>query len=372
MSSEVAALPRVEKQLPGPWGLPLLGNIFQLGAAPHETFIQMARKYGDVFQICIGSRPVLVLNGYDTIRQALVKQGVDFAGRPDLTSSRCVNNILGSSLAFTSYSEGWELHRKITESTLRHFTSGSQLRSVGARISKEAKALTDIWTVQFDKDNHGNRCKNGPFDILKLSVSNVMYSYMFSKCHSLDDQKLLDFVAMSDNFSKAIGSGNPADFIPWMRPFSKKIFDNFERMIQDYKTWFGKDISDHTSKYQAESEANILDYMITVNRKMDPNEMKRLQLTERMVVNTVYDMFGAGFETISALLQWTIALMIIYPDVQREIQKELDEVVGRDLLPLRVWSRSITRYRVLPPGDNSNLLSGTNDHPPQHNERYWT
>ena len=323
----------VSKALPGPWGVPVLGNILQLGSAPHETFMKMADKYGDVFQIHIGSRPVVVLNGYDTIRQALVKQGVDFAGRPDLTSTRCMNTILGSTLAFTSYSEGWKMHRKITESSVRHFTSGRQLSSVGACISKEAQALIDVWTVHFNKDNKGKDTKNGPFDILKLSVSNVMYSYMFSKSHSLDDQKLLDFVAMSDNFSKAIGTGNPADFMPWMKPFSKKIFDNFEKMMYDYKSWFGADITKHTKEYKSESESNILDYLITMNRRMDPEDKERLHLTEETIVNTVYDVFGAGFETVSALLQWTIAIMIMYPDVQREIQKELDEVVGRDRVP---------------------------------------
>ncbi|XP_038069231.1 cytochrome P450 1A5-like [Patiria miniata] len=324
------------KVLPGPWGLPLLGNILQLGTAPHVTLKEMARKYGDVFQIRIGSRPVVVLNGYQAIRQALVKQSIDFAGRPDLSSTRSIQDIFGSTLAFSTHGEGWKLQRKITHSTLRHFTSGSQLSSVGARISREALDLIEAWTSQPEKNNsvsEGVQSKRHPFNILKLSVSNVMYSYIFGRRHTLDDQKLLDFIDMSDAFSEAIGTGNPADFMPWLRHFSGRIHDRFVRMLREYKDWFGKDIADHIHKYEEDSEANILDYLITVCRRTDQEKMERLGLSEEIITSSVHDMFGAGFDTMSAALKWAVALMIIHPDVQRELQAEIDAVIGRDRYP---------------------------------------
>lgn len=39
----------------GPRGLPIIGNLHQLGTEPHKTFMQMKKKYGDIFSIKFGS-----------------------------------------------------------------------------------------------------------------------------------------------------------------------------------------------------------------------------------------------------------------------------------------------------------------------------
>ncbi|KAG5831420.1 hypothetical protein ANANG_G00303540 [Anguilla anguilla] len=99
---------------PGPFPWPVIGNAAQLGSAPHLYFSRMAQKYGEVFQIKLGSRAVVVLNG-DAIRTALIKKGADFAGRPDFTSFQFVSN--GKSMAFGNYSDWWKAHRKIAQTT---------------------------------------------------------------------------------------------------------------------------------------------------------------------------------------------------------------------------------------------------------------
>lgn len=69
---------------PGPRGFPLVGSIFSLGRNPHLTFMEMAKKYGDVFTINLAGQNVLVVNGFEAVREALVKQSTIFAGRPHL------------------------------------------------------------------------------------------------------------------------------------------------------------------------------------------------------------------------------------------------------------------------------------------------
>ncbi|XP_017600836.1 PREDICTED: cytochrome P450 1A4-like, partial [Corvus brachyrhynchos] len=67
---------------PGPRGYPMVGNLLELRKDTHLALTRLSRQYGDVMEVRIGTRPVLVLSGLDTIRQALVKQGEDFMGRP--------------------------------------------------------------------------------------------------------------------------------------------------------------------------------------------------------------------------------------------------------------------------------------------------
>lgn len=46
-------------------------------------FLSQLRKiYGNVYSIFLGSKPVVVINGMKTIKEALVTKGIDFAGRP--------------------------------------------------------------------------------------------------------------------------------------------------------------------------------------------------------------------------------------------------------------------------------------------------
>lgn len=69
---------------PGPRGFPLVGSIFSLGRNPHLTFMEMAKKYGDVFTVNLAGQNVLVVNGFEAVRETLVKQSTIFAGRPHL------------------------------------------------------------------------------------------------------------------------------------------------------------------------------------------------------------------------------------------------------------------------------------------------
>ena len=66
---------------PGPLTLPLIGSLPFLGLDIREPLRKMAAKYGDVYTIYLGSRRVVVLNGYDVIKEAFVKNGNVFSGR---------------------------------------------------------------------------------------------------------------------------------------------------------------------------------------------------------------------------------------------------------------------------------------------------
>ncbi|XP_014811651.1 PREDICTED: cytochrome P450 2H2-like [Calidris pugnax] len=73
------------KQPPGPITLPLLGNIFQLDLwnLP-ESLKKLSEKYGPVFTVYLGPQKVVVLHGYDVVKEALIDQADEFSGRGSL------------------------------------------------------------------------------------------------------------------------------------------------------------------------------------------------------------------------------------------------------------------------------------------------
>lgn len=333
-TKSMASKPRA---LPGPWGIPVFGNMLSLGrSAIHLTLMSLAEKFGPIFQIRLGSRPVLVLNGYDAIHKALVKQSVVFAGRPDLFTFGMINkmNESGSSLSFSDYDDSWKVHRKLAESSLRHFTAGNQVEFVESVVTTEATELAKhLKQIMPDCNNNGGNNTRDVRMILRLAVSNILCWFVFSKRHSYDNETLLNILAISDRFSAATASGNPVDFMPWLRVFMSKTTEDFREMLTEFRTFLSERLlNKHSEEYNDGSERDILDHLVTSGRRYNDDTTK-VGISETRLLETSIDYFGAGFETVSATLEWCLLYMAAHPYIQTEIQKEIDTVVDDDRLP---------------------------------------
>lgn len=73
-------------QAPGPrFILPILGNLIELGKyeAPAIAFTELAKKYGDIYSMTLGSTRCLIVNNLSLIREVLNQNGKSFGARPD-------------------------------------------------------------------------------------------------------------------------------------------------------------------------------------------------------------------------------------------------------------------------------------------------
>ncbi|KAK2088518.1 hypothetical protein P7K49_034425 [Saguinus oedipus] len=69
---------------PGPRPLPLLGNLLLLRSQDMLTSLtELSKEYGSVYTVYLGSRRVVVLSGFQAVKEALVDQGEEFSGRGD-------------------------------------------------------------------------------------------------------------------------------------------------------------------------------------------------------------------------------------------------------------------------------------------------
>ena len=51
------------------------------GSRPHEIFVEEAKYFGNIFSFSIANKLIVVLNGYDAIHEALVKNATTCSGR---------------------------------------------------------------------------------------------------------------------------------------------------------------------------------------------------------------------------------------------------------------------------------------------------
>ena len=83
----------------GPFPYPIVGN--PLGKIAHVSLTKLAKKYGDIMTVFIGSRPVVVISGATRIRECLLKHSSAFAGKQiyfdilyKCKSTGCLSNLL--------------------------------------------------------------------------------------------------------------------------------------------------------------------------------------------------------------------------------------------------------------------------------------
>uniref|UniRef100_A0A7M4F3U1 Cytochrome P450 family 1 subfamily B member 1 n=1 Tax=Crocodylus porosus TaxID=8502 RepID=A0A7M4F3U1_CROPO len=182
------------REPPGPFAWPLIGNAAQLGSTPHLAFTRLAQAYGDIFQLRLGAWHVVVLNGEQAIRQALVRQAATFAGRPPFPSFQLVSG--GRSLAFSTYSELWQLHRRVAQGMVRSFSTGG----AGARRRLERHLLAEAQALlQLLAWGSSGGAFVDPARSLVVAVANVMSALCFGRRYSHSDSEFLRLVGRNEH-----------------------------------------------------------------------------------------------------------------------------------------------------------------------------
>lgn len=291
---------------PGPFPWPIVGNAAQLGCAPHLYFTHMAKKYGNVFQIKLGSRTVVVLNG-DVIRTALIKKGADFAGRPDFTSFCVVSN--GKSLAFGNYSEQWKAHRKVAQSTVRAFTTNNMKtkKTLESHVVSEVRELLYLFLEKSAEKTYFE-----PRSYLIISIANVMSAVCFGKRYSYTDSEFRTLVGRNDQFTKTVGAGSIVDVMPWLQYFPnpiKSIFINFKKLNVEFYDFIQNKVSEHRKTIKSSIIRDMTDaFIFAMNRKL--TGPLGVFLDKERISPLITDIFGASQDTLSTALQWIILVLV--------------------------------------------------------------
>ncbi|XP_030012535.1 cytochrome P450 1B1 [Sphaeramia orbicularis] len=314
--------------MPGPFGWPIIGNAAQMGNTPHRYFARMAKKYGNVFQIKLGCRTVVVLNG-DSIKQALIRQGPEFAGRPDFVSFQFVSN--GDSLAFNTITDWWKVHRKVAHSTVRMFSTGNPQtkKTFEHHVLCEVKELLQLLLGKTKEHKYFQ-----PMTYLVVSTANIMSAVCFGKRYSYEDEEFQQMVGRNDQFTKTVGAGSIVDVMPWLQLFPnpiKTIFDNFKALNFEFNLFIRDKVMEHRKTVQSSAIRDMTDAFIVALDQLRDKTGASLQ--KDYVTSTVGDIFGASQDTLSTALQWIILILVKYPDMQVRLQQEVDKVVDRNRLP---------------------------------------
>ncbi|NWV59681.1 CP1A5 protein, partial [Malurus elegans] len=240
----------------------------------------------------------------------------------------------GQSMAFSPDSgDVWKARKKMAQNALKSFSiapspTSSSTCLLEEHVSKEAEYLVTKFLQLMEDEKR--------FDLsryLVVSVANVICAMCFGRRYEHDDQELLILVNSAQQFDDVAAIGNPADFIPLLRYLpsrSMKLFIDFNRY---FLSFLQKIVKEHYETYDENNIRDITDSLIEQCLDKKVETKTATQIPKEKIVNLVNDIFGAGFDTVTLALSWSLMYLVTYPDIQRKIQEELDQRIGRERRP---------------------------------------
>ncbi|KAM4641215.1 uncharacterized protein O3C94_015592 [Discoglossus pictus] len=307
---------------PGPTPLPILGNILQLrGGEVFRSFQKLSEKYGPVYTIHMGLEPVVVICGCDAVKEALITLGEEFSGRghmPLLDKISAGHGVVGSN------GERWKQLRRFSLMTLRNFGMGK--RSIEERIQEEALFLRE----KFQKTN------SQPVDptfYFSRAVSNVICSVVFGDRFEYEDKEFTRLLAFINDLLRGISSKMGQMYNVYPKVFEKLpgTHNNFFQAVDGIKAFIRERVKSHQETMDPHFPRDFIDCFLIKMEQEKENPDSEFHMNA--ILNTTFDMFAAGTETVSTTLRYGLMILLKHPDVEERIHREIDQVIGRNRTP---------------------------------------
>ncbi|CAD7686656.1 unnamed protein product [Nyctereutes procyonoides] len=307
---------------PGPPPLPIIGNILQVNLWDLPTSLsRLAEQYGPVYSLRLGPHPVVVLHGYQALKEALCGQAVNFGGRGKFPIMD--NALRGYGIVF-SHGERWKQMRRFTLMTLRNFGMGK--RSIEDRIQEEAQHLMQAFS-------HTQAQPVDPTFIFACAPCNMIFSILFNERFDYQDKELQQLIMLlNENISIASSFWTQLynlwpSFIHYLPGRHQKFFKN----IQNIKNFILERVAQHQETLKPEQPRDYTDCFLDRMEEEKHNPYSEFNLENLVAVG--FNLFSAGTETVTNTLRLALLILLKHPEVEGKIHEEIDRVVGRDRVP---------------------------------------
>lgn len=188
---------------PGPWKLPLIGNLHQLtGDSPHVSLQKLSNEYGPLMFLQLGSLPTLVISSADVARDIFRTHDPIFSGRPELYAAK-IFSYNCSNITFAPHGEYWREIRKIA---ILELLGSKRVQSFQAVRNEEVVDMIKIIA----------RSSAGPTDLSRLIfllANNIICRVTFGrKYDSGADTGTTGFDVLMREMQAVVAESSIADF----------------------------------------------------------------------------------------------------------------------------------------------------------------
>ncbi|KAK4761512.1 hypothetical protein SAY87_029396 [Trapa incisa] len=334
------------KPIPGPRGLPFIGSMDLMTGLAHHKLSRAAglHRARRLMALSLGETRVIVTCHPEVAREIL--NSSHFADRPIKESAYSL--LFHRPIGFAPYGAYWRTLRRIAAT---HLFCPRQILGSEARRRELATQMTSAISSL-----GGGAFR--PREVLKRACLNSMMSSVFGRDYDLTKDgcdEVEELKQMVEEGYELLGQLNWSDHVPWLAALDhQKIRLRSLRLVPRVNRFVTRIIEEHRDvkrmKKEKKSQLDFVDVLLSLH---GPD-----QLSESDMIAVLWEMIFRGTDTVAVLIEWTLARMVVHPEVQSRVQAELGRVVGRHRrvlesdLPSLVYLPAVVKevLRLHPPG----------------------
>ncbi|PWA41982.1 cytochrome P450 [Artemisia annua] len=195
---------------PGPYPVPIIGNLLKLSNKPHRSLATLSTRYGPLMSLKLGSITTIVVSSPDMAKEFFQTHDQTFSGRSVPMSMHAMAQGKHS-LVFLPAGDQWRRLRRITK---EYLFSGQYLdRSERLRGEKVQELLDHI--TQCCANKRAVNVGEVAFTTILNILSNLLFSMDLSGYDTTSSQEFRDVITGA---TEVAGKPNLVDFFPPLKP----------------------------------------------------------------------------------------------------------------------------------------------------------
>ncbi|KAJ4776168.1 cytochrome P450 family 71 polypeptide [Rhynchospora pubera] len=301
---------------PGPWKLPIIGNLHHLVAAghPHQALHNLARSHGPVMLLRVGEIDVVVVSSCEAAQEVMQTQDANFGTRPKMSLSDTLfyggTDIL--------YSEGvyWRQLRRICNTYL--FSPGRVSSFASIRREEVLSMLRAFCKESFDRTPVNVHNK------LAELVNNVICRAAFrERCKS--QERLLEITKQIIELGSRFGFSDAFPTLSWLDVKRRRTVETIHR---DLDMIVDDTIKEHLKvrKEQNGVDDQIEDLADALIKAKEQGDLE-VPLTLDNIKAVMLDVFIGGTGTSLSTLECVMSELMRHPTVMAKAQTEVRQAM---------------------------------------------
>ncbi|MCO6181135.1 cytochrome P450 [Ciceribacter sp. RN22] len=306
---------RTLKSLPGPRGLPVLGNAHELDASTlHLTLERWADKYGPAYLFRIGPKPVIVLSDPKWCEQVLRARPERFTRASQMAP---IFSELGAEGVLTAEGEAWRTQRKLAVRALAPTNFRElypKLQTVITRLKKRWERAADLGSIVDIVED----LKRFTLDVTTL----ITFGHDINTIEDAEDVIQHKLALMFPALNRRIF----ALFPTWR--FVRLPQDcRLDRAIAELRAWLGELVVAERSRLaaeprRAERPSNFLEAMVSAR------DEEGRPFADEIIFGNLMTMLLVGEDTSAHTLGWAVHQLCDSPDSVSQLRREADRLLG--------------------------------------------
>ncbi|XP_017622187.2 cytochrome P450 89A2-like [Gossypium arboreum] len=316
-------------------------------------FLSLHERYGPIYTLYIGSKPLIVIASHSLAHQALIDNSVIFADRPQAMATDKFLSCDQQNISSAFYSPTWlRLRRNLTYNILHTL----RIKSFACARKWALDALINrLKSHSSSYEYHHTK--------IREHIQHALYSLFAFICfgEKLEDKKIQDINDLQRRLQLSFDEFKVLNLFPSLGKFVfHKRWEKLRQLRQDQEKLMVPLIKARKAMREGKNEKDeaFLPYVDTLFDLQLKEENRKLE--EKEIVTLCSEFFTGGIDTTSTTLEWIMANLVKHPHIQDKLFKEIKGVVSDGEVEIKDGDlRKMPYLRAV-------ILESLRRHPPSH------